>query len=80
MNKIKAEEFISGIIKCTNCGAKIKWRYRIPPKEYGMYISSYPTDTIFASKVNKNDAKDNTYCVRCKKCDELIYFNHDPNN
>lgn len=75
MYNLKPEESISGIIKCNNCGTEIKWCYRIPPKEYGMYAASYPTDIVFASKVRK-DVNDNTYCIRCKNCDKLIDFQY----
>ena len=76
MYELKPEQSISGMIKCDRCNAEIKWRYRIPLKEYGIYTSSYPTDTIFASKIEKNNNSDNIYCVRCRKCDKLIRFEY----
>lgn len=76
MYEFKPEQSISGIIKCDKCNTNIKWCYRITPKEYGIYISGYPTDTIFASKLDKNNDDDNTYCVRCRNCDRLIQFKY----
>lgn len=75
MHEFKPEQSISGEILCDKCNTKIKWCYRIPPKNYGIYISGYSTDTIFASKLDKNN-DDNTYCVRCRNCDRLIQFKY----
>ena len=76
MYQIKPEKIISGIIKCDNCNSEIKWHYIIRSKEFGMYIGSYPTDTLSASKLNKEDDSDNTYFVRCRNCDKKNYFQY----
>ncbi len=75
MYNIKPEKILSGIIKCTNCNSEIKWHYIIRSKEFGMYIGSYPSDSISASKIDKNKG-DNKYCVRCQSCDKINYFEY----
>ena len=77
MYKFRQEQFISGTIICDNCNMEIKWRYNIPLKEYGIYTGSYPTDTVFASKINNHN---NRYCVRCKNCDKINYFEYEADN
>ena len=76
MYRIKPEKTITGKIKCENCRAEIKWHYIIREKEFGIYLNSYPTDTVSASKLNKDDDSDNTYFVRCKNCDKKNYFQY----
>lgn len=76
MYNIKLEKIISGIIKCDNCKAEIKWHYIIHPKEFGMYIGSYPSDSMAASKLDKNNDTDNRYSVRCRKCDKINLFEY----
>lgn len=80
MYKFKQEQFISGTIICDNCNMEIKWRYNIPLKEYGIYTGSYPTDIVFASKVDNHNKNYNTYCVRCKNCDKINYFEYEVGN
>ena len=74
MYQIKPERTITGIIKCDNCGTEIKWHYIIRAKEFGIYLNSYPADTVSASKLNKDNDSDNTYFVRCRNCDKKNYF------
>lgn len=76
MYEFKSEQFIEGTIKCGNCHIEIKWRYNIPLKEYGIYTGSYSTDIVFASKLNKHNDNDHTYCVRCRNCDKKNYFEY----
>lgn len=76
MYNIKSEKMLSGIIKCTNCNSEIKWHYIIHPKEFGMYIGSYPLDSVSASKLDKNNDSDNKYCVRCRDCDKINHFEY----
>ncbi len=72
----KEEKFISGTITCNNCHMKIKWRYKFPLKEYGIYVGNYPTDIVFASKAEKYNDSDDMYCVRCRNCDRKNYFEY----
>lgn len=76
MYNIKPEKILSGIIKCTKCNSEIKWHYIIHPKEFGMYIGSYPSDSISASKLDKSNDSDNKYRVRCLNCDKINYFEY----
>lgn len=76
MYDIKPEKILSGIIKCTNCNLEIKWHYIIHPKEFGMYIGSYPSDSVSASKLDRNNDFDNKYCVRCSNCNKMNYFEY----
>lgn len=76
MYNIKSEKMISGIIKCEKCNSEIKWHYIVHPKEFGMYIGSYPSDSISASKLYKNDDTDNKYTVRCGNCDKINCFEY----
>lgn len=76
MYNIKSEKMISGIIKCEKCNSKIKWHYIVHPKEFGMHIGSYPSDSISASKLDENDGIDNTYTVRCRNCDKINSFEY----
>lgn len=76
MHDFKPEKFITGIIICDNCHTEIKWRYNIPLKEYGIYTGSFTTDIVFATKSNKHDDNDDTYCVRCRNCDKKNYFEY----
>lgn len=76
MYNIKPEKMISGIIKCEECNSEIKWHYIIHPKEFGMYIGSYPSDSISALKLNKNDGTGNKLTVRCRNCDKINYFEY----
>lgn len=76
MYNIKPEKTIIGRINCENCGMEIKWHYIIRSREYGVYLNSYPTDTIPACKLNKDDDSDNTYFVRCRNCDKKNYFQY----
>lgn len=41
-----------------------------------MYIGSYPSDSVSASKLDKNSDTDNKYCVRCRNCDKTNYFEY----
>lgn len=74
MYNIKPDKFISGTTICDNCHTQINWRYRIHPKECGLYIGTYTDNDIFAYKQNVHDDNDNTYCVRCRKCDKINIF------
>ena len=76
MYDIKPEKMLSGIIKCTNCNLEIKWHYIIHPKEFGMYIGSYPSNSVTASKLDKNNDSNNKYCVKCRNCDKMNYFEY----
>lgn len=73
MYDIKPDPFIEGTIVCDNCCARIKWRYNIPKKEFGMYIGEYTDDIAFASQC---DDKNNKYRVKCKNCDKVNCFEY----
>lgn len=70
---MKYEKVITGTVKCKYCNMNIKWHYIFHSKEFGIYLSSTPTDTRCAIKVEDTD---NTFYVRCLICDRINYFEY----